>query len=340
MADRTGADLDGRLAADAAGSLDTRSSLLRRHGAALVLDLGDGSIEACTALAEDLDGRLLALARDADVYAVVARGCSPMASHAGRGERRAIIDRRVWELECFSKPLVTLLSGSPSSSALALALAGTHRVAGDAFACEITDVRRGAVPPGIVVHALSRLPDGIGAYLMLTGCIVGAADALGLGFITHCIADAQFDAIIAALADADPVDPVLDVRHLMDGDSALEPVLELASKHFSAGSIDAIFASLGSETGPNQVWAATAAVQTAQVPKAAAIAALATLERAKALDVRDTIILAARANVLLVAPDAARLDEAAWADRLLAPATTDLVLASRAELQSLRRPTP
>jgi enoyl-CoA hydratase len=241
-------------------------------------------------------------------------------------------------LACFSKPVVTLLSGSPSTSALAVALAGTHRVAGDAFACEIADVRRGAVPPGCVVHALSRLPDGIGAYLMLTGCIIGAVDALGLGLITHCIPDAQFDAVTAALADADPVDPVLDDRHAVTGGSALEPLLELIVKHFTAGSPEAIVDQLSAETGANQMWSATAAVQIAGLPKAAAMAALAVLERAKVCDMREATILAARANTLLATSASARFDAATWVAQLNTPNAADLVLASRAELQSLRRP--
>ncbi len=336
-----GASVTERPLGTQAPAAQPHSGLLQRRGAALLLDLGDGGIAACAALGADLKGRLLPLARDADLYALVARGRSVMAPPPGRqadGVDVSAIDARVWELECFAKPMVTLLSGSPSSAALAMAMAGTHRVAGDAFACEIADVRRGAVPPGIIMHALSRLPDGVSAYLMLTGCIIGARDALGLGLITHCIADAQFDAVVAALADADPVDPVLDDRHVSSGDSALEPALDMIVKHFASGGVDAIVASLGSDTGAQRLWAATTAVQIADIPKAAALAAVEVLERAMTLDVRETTILVARANALLATSAAARFDAAAWAAHLATPVATDLVLASRAELQSLRRP--
>ena len=47
-------------------------------------------------------------------------------------------------------------------------------------------------------------------YLALTGRSVGRADAYRLGLVTHCIPAARFAEIRGAVADADPVDPVLD----------------------------------------------------------------------------------------------------------------------------------
>lgn len=311
-----------------------------RRGAAQVFDIGDGRVEAALRVAEQMSGRLLGWARDPDIYALVVRGTvdtTPApARAAGRGARS--IDAFAWHLECFSKPLATLLPASPSSAALALALAGTHRVAGDRFACAIDDVRAGAVPPGLVVHALSRLPEGIGAYLMLTGCIIGAADAHGLGLVTHCIADRHCDAIVSELADADPIDSVLDDRHEIKGASALEPLLDVIVRHFAAGAVDEIVASLAGETGEHRLWAATAAVQSAATPAVVATIALGVLARARALDIRETTILAARANAVLGEPTTARLDRAALIERLATPQASDLVLPTRAELQSLRRP--
>jgi enoyl-CoA hydratase len=323
------------------------ATLLDRQRAALVLDLGDGGDTGAYALAAQLEGRFLPLARDPDLYALVARGRSksatfpvPTVPGAARTGYSQDLDVRVWELECFAKPLVTLLSGSPSSAALAMALAGTHRVAGDAFACEIADVRRGAVPPGIIMHALARLPDGVGAYLLTTGCIIGAVDALGLGFVTHCIADAQFDDIVAALSDADPVDPVLDKRHLAVGESALEPVLDLIVRHFATDSMSAIVLSLSQETGAARLWAATTAVQVAAAPKAASLAGLTVLALAKTRDIRETTIVTARANALLKTPTAQRMDAKDWLAHLSAARDGDLDLPSRATLQSLRRSPP
>ena len=311
-----------------------------RRGAAQIFDIGDGRVASAWRVAEHMRGRLLGWARDPELYALVMIA-SPDATPPPVARCIGVppaIESLGWELDCFSKPMATLLPPSPSSAALALALAGTHRVADDGFACAMDDVRRGGVPPGLVVHALSRLPEGIGAYLILTGRIIGAADAHGLGLVTHCIAEAEFDAIVAALADADPIDPVLDDRHRIDGASALEPLLDVIVRHFTATSLDAIVASLAREKGEHRLWAATTAVQIAEAPAVAAALALSVLNRARSLDVRDTTILTARANALLAEPGATRLGAAALIERLASPHPADLVLASRAELQSLRRP--
>lgn len=315
------------------------SGTVTRVGASLLFDIGDGRQRAAFQVADQMRGRMLVWARDPELYAVIARASidTTLPASDSLGALPPAFEATAWELDCFSKPLVTLLPSSPSSAAMALALAGTHRVAGDGFACAIEDVRRGSVPPGLVMQALARLPDGIGAYLMLTGCIIGAADAHGLGLVTHCIAERHFEAIAAALSDADPVDPVLDDRHEINGASALEPLLDVIVQHFARATAHDIVGSLGRETGAHRMWAAAAAVQIARAPTIAADIALAVLARARRLDARETTILVARANVLLAEPGTTRLDVAALVERLDTPHPADLDLPTRAELQSLRR---
>ena len=315
-------------------------STVLRAGASLVLDIGDGRAQIALRVAEQMRGRLLSWARDPELYAVLVRA-SVDTTLPPSGSQSAVprtLDAIGWELACFSKPLVTLLPASPSSAALALALAGTHRVAGEGFACAIEDIRRGAVPPGLVMHALSRMPDGIGAYLMFSGCIIGATDAHGLGLVTHCVAEHHFDAVAAALADAEPVDPILDDRHEKSGVSALEPLLDVIVSHFSGATLTEIVVSLSGDAGAQRMWAATAAMQVAKAPIVAADLALAVLARARALDIRDTTRLTTRANALLAEAGVARQDVAVLLERLDLPHPADLDLPTRADLQSLRRP--
>jgi enoyl-CoA hydratase len=88
------------------------------------------------------------------------------------------------------------------------------------------------------------MPDSIGMYLGLTGRSIGAADALRLGLLTHCIPAARFDEIKTALADTWPVDPLLDERHVQAGEGELAPYRNLIADCFSAPTVEEIFARL------------------------------------------------------------------------------------------------
>lgn len=323
---------------DAAPARETR---LTRQGAALLLDAGDGGTRALLDVMRALDRQLLALARDIELYALVARVGSPTVASSGpslSGADRALSEHRLWELECFSKPLVTLMSGAVPSMALALALSGTHRVAGEDVSIRLADLRQGALPSGLVMHALSRLPSGVAAYLLLAGACIGADDALALGLVTHCIAERHFDAITSELADADPVDPVLDVRQATPKPGMPAARQAAIAAHFALRDQAAIIAALRAADGVERAWALDCAEQVAGVPAAAAAVSLWLLEQAQALDMRDTIILAMRANVELARQASGAADVADILRRLEVGGANDLALPTRAELQSLRRP--
>ncbi|MCH8239746.1 MAG: enoyl-CoA hydratase/isomerase family protein, partial [Proteobacteria bacterium] len=81
------------------------------------------------------------------------------------------------------------------------------------------------------------------------------ADAYELGLLTHCIGAGEFAAIRTAMCEADPIDPVLDARHVDPGPSALLAMRETIDRYFSPGSVEDIFGSLESATGPHAEWA-------------------------------------------------------------------------------------
>lgn len=211
-------------------------------------------------------------ARDPLIYAVVVRSvvdgvfCAggdivEMTSLAERdmeAAEKALGDEinLVWLAECFTKPTVSLIDGPVIGGANCISRYGTHRVAGERYGFAMPEAALGFFPNNGLAHTFARLPGHIGMYLALTGELIGPADAYHLGLVTHCIPAAEHGAIIARLADADPVDPILDSRHEDPGPA---PVLALAGaigRTFSGGAPAEIIRLLECEQGgPHAAWA-------------------------------------------------------------------------------------
>jgi enoyl-CoA hydratase len=160
-----------------------------------------------------------------------------------------------WRLDCFTKPTVALMDGAVMGSGVGITLYGTHRVAGERYRFAMPECGIGLFPDDGVSWALARLPDAIGMYLALTGRSIGRGDAYRLGLVTHCIPAARFGEIRRALAEADPVDPLLDARHEEPDGGDLEPLRETIARSFGAASVAEIVARLEAERGAARAWA-------------------------------------------------------------------------------------
>jgi enoyl-CoA hydratase len=147
------------------------------------------------------------------------------------------------------KPTVSLIDGVVVGSGVGISLYGTHRVAGERYRFAMPETGIGLFPDVGVAWAFARLPDEIGMYLGLTGRSIGRADAYRLGLATHCIPGSRFEEVRAGLADADPVDDLLDARHEDPGPGELEPWRKVIARCFSADSVEDILGRLQSETG-------------------------------------------------------------------------------------------
>ena len=246
---------------------------IERQGAAAVVTLArPEKRNALTIAARARLARALPeLARDPQTYAVVVRSsvegffCAggdvvEMASLADRdmeaaekalGEEIAL----VWLAECFTKPTISLIDGVVMGGGNGISRFGTHRVAGERYRFAMPETGLGLFPNNGLAHTFARMPKDVGMYLALTGDSIGAADAFHLGLATHCIAATEFDAISAAIADADPVDPVLDSRHRDPGPGALLEHGEAITRCFSAGTVLEIVARLEQERGVHASWA-------------------------------------------------------------------------------------
>jgi enoyl-CoA hydratase/carnithine racemase len=187
--------------------------LATRDGACLVLGRSQDPVTATAAAA--LGAALNGWARDAEIYAVtyapevLALDGMTVADDAGTA-----LAELIWRLDCFSKPIVSLATGSIGDVGLAFALAGTHRAFLSDTSCRIHATTHGRLPPGNVLQTISAIPRVDLRTRLLTGDTINAGEALAAGFATHVIAQDQLSAIRHGLAAADPVDPLLDDRAL------------------------------------------------------------------------------------------------------------------------------
>jgi len=224
-----------------------------------------------TAMRAQISAAFAAWARNPQVYAAVIVSATDRAFCAG-GDVREMVEwgktrpadaRRSlaaeyslnWQLDCFTKPTVSLIDGMVMGSGVGITLYGTHRVAGERYRFAMPETGIGLFPDDGVSWAFARMPDEVGTYLALTGRTIGRADAYRLGLVTHCLPAARFAEIRAAISDADPVDPVLDSRHADPGLGEIDALRPAIARCFSQPSVEAIVTTLGAERGESEAWA-------------------------------------------------------------------------------------
>ncbi len=160
-----------------------------------------------------------------------------------------------WTLECFTKPSIALINGIVMGGGVGTSLYGTHRVAGENTRFAMPETGIGVFPDVGAGWFLPRMPGETGLYLGLTGTILGQADAFYVGFATHCIPASRFETIRAAMAEADPIDPILNDLHEAPGEYPLEALRPVIDRIFAARSVEEIVTRLGEERGEWQDWA-------------------------------------------------------------------------------------
>jgi len=281
--------------------------LIGIEGAGVVVTLNrPKALNALTdAMRAELARGLQRWSRDPQVYAMLIASSSERAFCAGGDvremtawaqsdmaeARRSLADEYAlnWALDCFTKPTISLIDGAVMGSGVGITLYGTHRVAGEKYRFAMPETGIGLFPDDGVCHAFARMPDEIGMYLALTGRAIGPADAYRLGLATHCIPAVRFAEIKAAICDADPVDPVLDDRHVEPGPGELDGVRDVIARCFSAASVEGIVERLKAETGANAGWAESVLAELAQRSPLSLKVTHAHVRRARGLDLRGTL---------------------------------------------------
>lgn len=259
--------------------------------------------------------RIPVIARNPQVYAVILRAAPGKVFSAG-GDIREFYDLAldsparaaaecareyslIWLLDCFSKPTVALLDGAVMGTGAGIVQCATHKVAGAGYRFQMPETAIGFFPDNGVCWMLSRLPHEIGTYLGLTGAALGRADAFRLGIVTHCIDAAHFDAICDALAQAEPIDPVLDGLDTEPGPAPIDQHAELIQRCFSANSVREIIGRLQAESVQRDWCEQTLSTLTGRSPLATEIT-LQHIRRCRFLDLRQTLTLDYRLAVRMV----------------------------------------
>ncbi|MGF1650936.1 MAG: enoyl-CoA hydratase/isomerase family protein [Hyphomicrobiaceae bacterium] len=254
--------------------------------------------------------RLPHFARDPNIYCMVIKSVPESRVFCAGGDlseihaeirsghldaaRRSFADeyRLNWALECFPKPTVSLINGLVVGSGVGLTLYGTHRVAGENYRFAMPEAAIGLFPDVGVCHALARMPHGIGTYLGLTGAAIDRAEAFALGLVTHCIRADHFPVIAERLADAEPVDALLDGLHQEPGPPPIMALAESIAAVFSLGSVRDMLSALGSfsqEQGARGQWARDAAQRLSSNSPTALEATLKHIRSCATLDLRATL---------------------------------------------------
>ena len=298
-----------------------------------------------------LDTTYRTFARDVDLYIVVLKSADPKAFCAG-GDMRLLCgkaksdfaaakaDLRAefgfnWLAECFSKPSLAWIDGIVMGSGVGVSAYCTHRIAGPKYRFAMPETSIGYFPDVGMANVLARLPRRIGYYLGLTGAAIGRADAYRLGLLTHCLEPEQFAEVETSLAEAMPVDPLLDERHADPGDGPVWSQRETIEKCFADGSVEQMMARLDAVAGPAREFAAkTLTTLQTRAPLALKVT-LRHLNEAAASDLRQTLETDYRlACRFLAAHDvyegvrAALIDKdntPRWSPSTLADVTPDLV---------------
>jgi enoyl-CoA hydratase len=107
------------------------------------------------------------------------------------------------------KPYVALTHGVVMGGGAGVSVHGRYRLADADLAFAMPETGIGFVPDIGSSYFLSRCPGGTGTYLALTGARIGPGDALALGLMTHCVAQADHAALLDRFAEGqDPEDAI------------------------------------------------------------------------------------------------------------------------------------
>lgn len=331
---------------------------IETRGAAVVVTLArpDRRNELASGMLESIADGLMAWGRDPMIYGVVIKSAVPGVFSAGRdgNESRGELPADVaavrlarrqeyalcWRLECFSKPIVSLIDGLVAGAGNGVTLYGTHRVAGETYAFRSLQSPSDAAPECGLLHTLSRMPHGIGRYLALTGRTIGRADAYALGLVTHCIAAARFADIEGLIAEADPLDPILDSRHEDPGASPLLRDGERLQSFFGGSRLDETLERLRAARGGDRAWADAVLVDLDQRSRRALALTDEALRRAATLDIDGALQqdyrLAWRALHAAPGGNSEAIRQADVDAYFTALGADDLVLLPRAQMQAGR----
>jgi enoyl-CoA hydratase len=110
----------------------------------------------------------------------------------------------------YSKPCVALVDGIVMGGGVGLFAHASHRVVSERCLFAMPEVGIGFFPDVGAAYVLGRLPGRIGALLAATGKRIEAGDVVELAIAQTFVPSSDLPALTAALAEAGPIEAVLD----------------------------------------------------------------------------------------------------------------------------------
>jgi enoyl-CoA hydratase/carnithine racemase len=159
----------------------------------------------------------------------------------------------------YPKPYIAIMDGVVMGGGMGIAQGGPQtglRIVTERTKMAMPEVNIGLFPDVGGSHFLSHAPGQLGNYLGLSGLTIGAADALYVGLADVFVPGAQLtelNALIASTPGAQLAEAVraFAARFAADaGQGVLETQRALIDRHFGAGSVAAIMASLEGDQDP------------------------------------------------------------------------------------------
>lgn len=153
----------------------------------------------------------------------------------------------------YPKPYVALMDGVVMGGGMGIAQAGEQarvRVVTERSKVAMPEVNIGLFPDVGGSHFLSRAPGALGFYLGLTGNTVGAADALYLDLADVFVPAARMAELVQAL-EAEGGAQVRATIQRFGADAGPAPLAAhraSVDRHFAAGSVPAVMASLAGDS--------------------------------------------------------------------------------------------
>lgn len=107
-----------------------------------------------------------------------------------------------YQIHTYSKPLLCWANGIVMGGGVGLMMGASHRVVTDTTRFAMPEITIGLFPDVGGTWMLSRLPDGIGVFLALTGAQLGAQDCQRLGLADYTVASDGFDNLLKDIKDS------------------------------------------------------------------------------------------------------------------------------------------
>jgi enoyl-CoA hydratase len=246
----------------------------RGHLGVLTLDRPQALNALSLQMIRDAAGQLLAWRDDAQVAAVLLRGANrpgKAPAFCAGGDIRyfhaaALAGDPTLEdffseeyalnhlIHTFGKPTFVLMDGITMGGGMGLAQGCSMRIVTEHAKLAMPETHIGLFPDVGGGWFLAQAPGHLGEFLGLSGHVLGAADALAVGWADACVKADSLDALVQAIADATAVDGVgalsaVNPFSLDPGPAPLAAHAEMIERAFARPGLAAIVAVLAAEEG-------------------------------------------------------------------------------------------